>query len=141
MNSEYYYAADAELRGVKAKEVLDKQKKDGVCGCFSLEFDNCINTKYKNNCTIKLLHYVAMFYEPKEPNCIISTTLSNAENYLVIGITKELALTLAILEKLSLLSFSGQNKVRLVVDSHGICLFNPLTNITLNRAISTRNCK
>lgn len=137
MNSLFYYSVDKELRGGKAHEELRRRKEDTVCGCFGLEFDECIDTKYKNNCTIELPPQMAYFCEPKDPNCSLDIALSHVENYLLIGVKEEMTLTLTMLEKLSPWSFGGQAEV-LTAKRRATNLFNPVTKTQLNGAISTR---
>lgn len=38
-------AASADLRGGKAKEVLDVRSRDLLCGCGYLEFDDCVRIR------------------------------------------------------------------------------------------------
>jgi len=139
-NSLYYYVVDKEIRKEKAQEVLDQRKEDTVCGCYGLEFDECIDTKYKNNCTIELAPQMRYFCEQKDTNCSLDLALSHAENYILIGITEELKLTMMLLEKLSPWVFRDQAQA-LTVSKRSTHLFNPITNTTLNGAISTRTRK
>lgn len=139
-NSNYYYEVDPGLRGEKAEEVIAKRKNDTVCGCFGLEFDECINTKYNNNCTIELSPQMAYFCKKKDPECSLDLALSHAENFKFIGITEEMALSLTVFEKLSPWVFGDQAEAS-TVSKRSTKLFNPITNTTLNGAISTRTRK
>ncbi|GFH62045.1 hypothetical protein CTEN210_18521 [Chaetoceros tenuissimus] len=138
MNSHFYYAVDTRTRGKKAYKVLEERKKDKVCGCFNLEFDECIDTKFKHNCTINLPSQMSYFCEPRDPDCTLDSALRNVENYLLIGITEEMAIAMKMLEILSPWAFSGQGDVKGSVSKRGTQVFNPVTNTSLNGAISTR---
>jgi len=81
---------------------------------------------------------MAYFCEPRDPSCSVDVALKNAEKYLFIGITEEMELTLKVLEKLSPWAFGGQSKV-LTVSKRSTNILNPVTNTTLNGAISTRS--
>ena len=140
MNSIFYYSVDTDIRKKSAFAELDKREKDTLCGCFNLEFDECIDTKYKNNCTIDLPMQMSYFCEPRDPNCTLDIALQNVENYLLIGITEEMALTMKMLEMLSPWSFGGQAEV-VTVSKRSTNLFNPVTKTILNGAISTRTRK
>ena len=141
MNSLFYYSVDTEIRGEKAHGELDSRKEDTVCGCFNLEFDECIDTKYKNNCTIELPPQMAYFCEPEDPNCSLDIALRHVDDYLLIGITEEMTLTLTMLEKLSPWSFGGQAEVLTTTATRSTNVFNPVTKTSLNGAISTRTRK
>lgn len=138
MNSHFYYAVDTHLRGGNAYKVLEVRKRDKVCGCFNLEFDECIDTKFKHNCTINLPQQMSYFCEPRDPGCTLDSALRNVENYLLIGITEEMALAMKMLEILSPWAFTGQGDEGVVISKRGTQVFNPVTNTSLNGAISTR---
>jgi len=138
MNSHFYYGVDTEIRMEKAVNLLKKRKEDKLCGCFNLEFDQCIDTKYKNNCAIKLPSQIYYFCEPGDSNCSVDVALSNVEKYALVGITEEMSLTVELLEKLTPWVFGGQAEQTSKVSKRNTNLFNPVTNTSLNGAISTR---
>jgi hypothetical protein len=39
-------ATSADLRGGKAKEVLDMRSRDILCGCGYQEFDDCVRIRW-----------------------------------------------------------------------------------------------
>ncbi len=139
-NSHFYYAVDTEIRKASGFKVLEIRKKDKLCGCYALEFDECIDTMYKNNCTIKLKQQMDYFCVNKDPNCTVEKALSNAEKYVLIGLTEEMALATQMLEKLVPWVFRGQAEA-VMVKKRSTHLFNPVTNTTLNGAISARSRK
>jgi len=138
MNSLHYYNVDTEIRMEKAVNLLKKRKEDKLCGCFNLEFDQCIDTKYKNNCAIKLPSQIFYFCEPRDSSCTVDVALSNVEKYALVGITEEMSLTVELLEKLAPWVFSGQAEQSSKVSKRNTNLFNAVTNTSLNGAISTR---
>ena len=138
MNSHFYYGVDTEIRMEKAVNLLKKRKEDKLCGCFNLEFDQCIDTKYKNNCAIKLPSQIFYFCEPGDSNCTVDVALSNVEKYALVGITEEMSLTVELLEKLAPWVFGGQADQTSKVSKRNTNLFNAVTNTSLNGAISTR---
>mmetsp|Transcript_41928 Transcript_41928/g.82198 ORF Transcript_41928/g.82198 Transcript_41928/m.82198 type:complete len:336 (+) Transcript_41928:109-1116(+) len=139
-NSHFYYAVDTQIRNAKGFETLKTRKKDKLCGCYALEFDECIDTMYKNKCTIALKPQMQYFCVTNDPNCTVEVALSNAEKYVLVGITEEMALTTQMLEKLVPWVFRGQAKA-VMTKQRSTHLFNPVTNTTLNGAISSRSRK
>lgn len=142
-NSHFYYGVDTEIRKAKGYEVLELRKKDKLCGCYALEFDECIDIMYKNNCTIKLkqqMEYFCTNKMKKDPNCTVEVALSNAEKYVLVGLTEEMALTTQMLEKLVPWVFRGQAEA-VMTNKRSTHLLNQVTNTTLNGAISSRSRK
>jgi len=142
-NSHFYYAVDTQIRKANGFKALETRKKNKLCGCYALEFDECIDTMHKNNCTIALkqqMEYFCVSKLKKDPNCTVEVALSNAEKYVLIGITEEMALTTQMLEKLVPWVFRGQAEA-VMTNKRSTHLFNSVTNTTLNGAISSRSRK
>ena len=144
MNSHFYYGVDTEIRKEKAVNALKNRKEDKLCGCFNLEFDQCIDTKYKNNCTIKLPSQIFYFCEHRDSNCTLDVAISNVEKYALVGITEEMSLTVELLEKVTPWVFGGQaeqlaaRKNASEVSERSTNIFNPVTNTSLHGATSIR---
>ncbi|KAL3913614.1 MAG: hypothetical protein SGPRY_007922 [Prymnesium sp.] len=138
--SQYYYYVDARTRLPKlVQKEIDKRKADSTCGCFALEFNDCIRVRAARNCTlIEALSQKAYFCAPRE-NCSTDEALHNAlERYEFIGLTEKLELTFRGLEKLMPSFFKGASSLytnhtvhRRVTHKH-----NPLTNTSNTGNIS-----
>ena len=144
MNSYFYYNVDTEIRGEKAFNLLKTRKKDKLCGCFNLEFDECIDTQHKNKCTIELPSQMLYFCDHDDSQCTVDVALSNVEKHALVGITEEMSLTVELLEKLTPWVYSGSAKEVAAmkeaskVSKRSTNIFNSVTNTSLNGATSSR---
>ena len=51
LNTRFYYEVD-ESRGADAQETLQKRLLDTQCGCYKLEYDECVRTQARNGCSV-----------------------------------------------------------------------------------------
>ena len=141
-NSLFYYGVDMTLRKDKTMQALHRRDADPVCGCARLEFDACINTMYLNNCTMQVPSQYRYFCAPKENECTAELAFTRIRDYYVlVGLLEDMDLTLQALAKLVPWVFAGQEKVAHAVPHRSTSLFNPITQTTLNGALSTRSRK
>ena len=52
LNTRFYYEVD-DSRGADAKTTLEKRRLDTKCGCYMLEYDECVRTQHKNGCSVR----------------------------------------------------------------------------------------
>ena len=52
LNTRFYYEVD-ESRGADAQETLQKRLVDTQCGCYKLEYDECVRTQHQNGCPVR----------------------------------------------------------------------------------------
>mmetsp|Transcript_24100 Transcript_24100/g.80123 ORF Transcript_24100/g.80123 Transcript_24100/m.80123 type:complete len:383 (+) Transcript_24100:103-1251(+) len=135
----HYYAVDPALRRDKAEQALAGRAKDAKCGCARLEFDECIDLLYHNNCPMQVPSQIQSFCEPGERCSRELATARAHERYLVVGLTEELALTVKLLEKVLPQMFDGAASLSSRGGHRSTNLVNGLTHTSLNGAISTRS--
>jgi len=51
LNTRFYYEVD-ESRGDDAQVTLQKRFQDTQCGCYKLEYDECVRTQHLNGCPL-----------------------------------------------------------------------------------------
>ena len=51
LNTRFYYEVD-ESRGEDAQATLQKRFQDTQCGCYKLEYDECVRTQHRNGCPL-----------------------------------------------------------------------------------------
>jgi hypothetical protein len=51
LNTRFYYEVD-ESRGDDAQVTLQKRFEDTQCGCYKLEYDECVRTQHLNGCPL-----------------------------------------------------------------------------------------
>jgi hypothetical protein len=141
--SMYYYAVDPTSRSqAQAAEELAKRKADFNCGCHNLDFDACVQTMVDNGCSFRIqsqMTYFCSIDAPPSPtghpiNCTADAALAQVERlYAFVGLTEELALSLAALEVLLPSYFAGALAAAKAVPRHmqrHTSIRNPLTNTT-----------
>ena len=124
--SQYYYEVDADNRHASAEKIneLRGSYPDQVCNCQRLEFSDCVERLVLTpNCsfwghaerghgwsTDSQMHY---FCEKRDGPCTLEAAMRNYDDYLFVGITEELGLTLRVFEELlpSWFRGSSSNKI------------------------------
>ena len=137
--SYYYFAVDPAMRGEQAAtSMLAERRSHPRCGCADLEFDHCIDVMYHNNCSIRVPSQISYFCDPGE-RCTGEQAMDRVRaNYVFVGLTEELELTLIALQKLLPRFFTDAVSASRTVNRHTTPVQNPLTNTTMNGCISNR---
>jgi dermatan/chondrotin sulfate uronyl 2-O-sulfotransferase UST len=136
-SSLYYYEVDVKIRGNRAKEALTNRFKDQRCGCYGLEFYECIEMRFNHGCDIEIPSQIWYFCEPGETcNRTIASSRCHSD-YTVVGLLEELRLTVKMLEKLLPLFFRNASHAS-QAKKRSTSLTNSLTNPTMTGAVPDR---
>ena len=103
----YYYGIDP-IRGLeRAKEMLEKRRDVGICGCGGLEFDDCIRVRAAHKCPMHIESQLEPFCERKD-NCTVQLAIQRAKHdFVVVGLVEEFELSIRLFEKLLPRFFTG----------------------------------
>jgi len=125
LNTRFYYEVD-DSRGDDAKETLEKRRMDPKCGCYMLEFDECVRTQQKNGCELsKGIEDLSQFAcGPNEKSCGpfapagTETGLMLAQQraegrFIFVGLTEEYVRSIRMLEVLLPEWFDGASELLL----------------------------
>lgn len=137
-SSQHYYEADVTLRGDKARNELTSRFKDKLCGCYGLEFYECIEMRSSHGCVIKIPSQISYFCEYGETCNRSIATYRSRTDYTLVGLTEELGLTIKMLEKLMPPFFRNASLMSQRAKQRSTSLTNSLTNTTMNGAVTDR---
>ena len=97
-SSSYYWVRREDAISLEKVERLQSM---GECGCWGLEFDQCVIVTVEQQCTHGVLDFKQWRYfcEPEESTCTVELAIHRMRTrYRVIGLTEEFDLTLRLLE-------------------------------------------
>ena len=154
MNSQYYFIMDpskgtGRVRPAWRAEVKKKiaaQERDPTCGCAYLEFDACVRKKHAANCTdacsfqtLLQYHFFCTARDFGSTDCTLDEAIQNLRSrYVFVGLTEELGLALAALEKMLPDFFGGASAASTQSRQERVTLLNnPITNTTQAGAVSS----
>jgi len=119
--SAFYYEFDPKARTTKdAREALEKAKHDSKCGCFKMEYDECIRARAKANCSLtfatakrRQFCNAPEDWGPHNDNfqygCDPVHVLQS--KYVFVGLTEQYARSIATLERLLPDWFAGASEI------------------------------
>ena len=140
--SMYYYEVSVAVRGSKAALAEKMRAKDRQCGCAKLEFHECIELRYKHNCSMGLPSQISYFCETQE-RCTPELAMTRVNSsYLFVGLTEELTTTVALLEQMLPHFFRGALETSKRV-GHALVTpaRNPLTGTHMEKAPLTNQTR
>ena len=150
--SDFYYAVDVGLRGARAEAELEARKADPRCGCFALEFDDCVRTMAENGCDFDArwpLRATQLTYfcpardadvtdAAARERCTADLAAARVRSrYAFVGLVDEFALSVDALEALLPEYFGGAAAIAPSIPHHPTEIKNPATNTSENGAISS----
>ena len=134
LNTRFYYEVD-ESRGDDAQVTLQKRFQDTQCGCYKLEYDECVRTQHLNGCPLStgaedLTRFTC---GPNERGCGVNhkdreeerayhmkTAQSRAEQrFVFVGLTEEYVRSIRMLEVLLPDWFDGASELLLGLQLRG----------------------
>jgi len=119
LQSLFYFAVDPETRSEKkAKHEYAKREADTKCGCARLEFSECIDlqTSTKNCAFLGGKDTQTSKFCAQKENCTLKIAIGHLDDYVFVGLTEEMDLTIRIFEKLLPYWFAGVSKMKIPHD-------------------------
>ena len=148
--SDFYYKVDASSHSGDPRDVaaaIEARRRDDRCGCAALEFDACVRSMARNNCSFDerwpLRKSQLVYFCPAgaggSTRCAGADARARAASYAFVGIAEEYELTVAALERLLPRYFREASALAAAVNDrrwHTTALVNNATGTSGNGCIS-----